>query len=68
MKNTNFVNTNGLPVREHYTSAYDIALMSKELIKHKEIRKWCTKWQDTIKVGLPGKETEFGLTNTNKMI
>lgn len=42
--------------------------MSKELIKHKEIRKWCTKWQDTIKVGLPGKETEFGLTNTNKMI
>lgn len=68
MKNTNFVNTNGLPVKEHYTSAYDIALMSKELIKHKEIRKWCTKWQDTIKVGLPGKETEFGLTNTNKMI
>ena len=68
MKNTNFVNTNGLPVREHYTSAYDIALMSKELIKHKEIRKWCTKWQGTIKVGLPGKETEFGLTNTNKLI
>lgn len=68
MKNTNFVNTNGLPVKEHYTSAYDIALMSKELIKHKEIRKWCTKWQDTIKVGLPGKETEFRLTNTNKMI
>ena len=68
MKNTNFVNTNGLPVKEHYTSAYDIALMSKELIKHEEIKKWCTKWQDKIKVGLPGKETEFGLTNTNKLI
>lgn len=68
MKNTNFVNTNGLPVKEHYTSAYDIALMSRELIKHEQIKKWCTKWQDTIKVGLPGKETEFGLTNTNKLI
>lgn len=68
MKNTNFVNTNGLPAKNHYTSAYDIALMSMALIKHEEIKQWCTKWQDTIKVGLPGKETDFGLTNTNKLI
>ena len=68
MQSTNFVNTNGLPVKEHYTSAYDIAIMSKELMKHEKIKKWCTKWQDTIKVGLPGRETEFGLTNTNRLI
>jgi beta-lactamase class A len=36
MENTNFVNTNGLPVANHYTTAYDIALMSKELLKHKK--------------------------------
>ncbi len=68
MENTSFINTNGLPVKEHYTSAYDIAIMSKELLKHEKIKKWCTKWQDTIKVGLPGRETEFGLTNTNRLI
>ena len=37
MKDTNFVNTNGLPVDNHYTSAYDIALMSRELLKHEMI-------------------------------
>lgn len=68
MENTSFVNTNGLPAKDHYTSAYDIALMSKELLRHEKIKEWCTKWQDTIKVGLPGRETEFGLTNTNKLI
>ena len=34
MKDTHFVNTNGLPVDNHYTSAHDIALMSRELLKH----------------------------------
>ncbi|MEG1315367.1 MAG: D-alanyl-D-alanine carboxypeptidase family protein [Anaerovoracaceae bacterium] len=68
MRDTNFVNTNGLPVAEHYTSAYDIALMSRLLIEHKETSKWFNTWQTTIKVGLPGKEKEFGLTNTNKLI
>lgn len=68
LENTNFVNTNGLPVANHYTSAHDIAVMSRELLKHTAGHEWYTTWQDTIKVGLPGKETEFGLTNTNKLI
>ncbi len=68
MENTHFVNTNGLPVADHYTSAHDIAIMSCELSKHKKTHDWFTKWQDTMMVGLPGKQTEFGLTNTNRLI
>lgn len=68
MRDSHFVNTNGLPVADHYSSAYDIAVMSKELYEYEETRKWFTTWQDTITVGLPGKEKEFGLTNTNKLI
>lgn len=68
MENTNFQNTNGLPVADHYSSAYDIALMSKELMKHEEIREWLVTWMDTVNIGLEGKEKEFGLTNTNKLI
>lgn len=68
MENTHFVNTNGLPVADHYTSAHDIAIMSCELIKHKKTHEWFTKWQDKLMVGLPGKQTEFGLTNTNRLI
>lgn len=68
MRDTHFINTNGLPVADHYTSAYDIALMSKLLLKHAHTQEWFNTWQTTIKVGLPGKEKEFGLTNTNKLI
>lgn len=68
MRDTHFVNTNGLPVADHYSSAYDIALMSMKLCEFEETRQWFTAWQDTITVGLPGKEKEFGLTNTNKLI
>lgn len=68
MVNTNFVNTNGLPVANHYTSAHDIAVMGSELIKHEKTHEWMTTWQDSIKVGLEGKEKDFGLTNTNKLI
>lgn len=68
MRDTHFVNTNGLPVADHYSSAYDIAVMSRQLYQFEETQKWFTTWQSTITVGLPGKETEFGLTNTNKLI
>lgn len=69
MTETNFVNTNGLPVANHYTSAYDIALMSKELMKHKKLQDWFSTWMTNITVGLPGKkQTELGLTNTNRLI
>lgn len=68
MRDTHFVNTNGLPVTDHYTSAYDIALMSQKLLKHDKTQEWFNTWQTTIKVGLPGKEKDFTLTNTNKLI
>ena len=68
MVDTHFVNTNGLPVADHYSSAYDIAVMSRKLYDFEETHPWFTTWQSTITVGLPGKEKEFGLTNTNKLI
>lgn len=68
MRNTHFLNTNGLPVADHYSSAYDIAVMSRQLYQFEETHKWFTTWQSTITVGLPGKEKDFGLTNTNKLI
>ena len=64
MKNTNFENTNGLDdtTTNHLTSALDIAIMSKALLKHKDILKYSSIWMDTIRNG------EFGLTNTNRLV
>ena len=64
MKNTCFENTNGLDdtVSKHLTSARDIALMSRELIKHEKILEYSSIWMDTIRNG------EFGLTNTNRLV
>jgi D-alanyl-D-alanine carboxypeptidase (penicillin-binding protein 5/6) len=65
MNNTNFVNVNGLPADNHYTTAYDIAMMSKELLKHEEITKFTGMYQDYLR-----KETAkpFWLVNTNKLV
>ena len=68
MDHSHFVNTNGLPAEGHVSCAYDIALMSRELLKHPEPREWFSTWQTDIQIGLPGKEKTFTLTNTNKMI
>lgn len=63
MQDTNFTNCTGLHDDEdHYTSAYDIALMSRELLLHEGIKEYTTIWMDTIRGG------EFGLSNTNKLI
>ena len=66
MKDTNFVNTNGLPVDNHYTSAHDISIMSRELLKHDVISKYLTTWMDQVVVGK--KQITVGLANTNKLI
>lgn len=69
MLNTNFVNSCGLDTDNHYSSAYDIALMSRELItKHPEISNYATVWMDTIVHTTKKGQTEFGLTNTNKLV
>ncbi len=64
MKNSNFENVTGLDddTTNHVTSAYDIALMSRELMKHKKIFDYSTKWMDSVRDGA------FGLTNTNRLI
>lgn len=67
MEDTHFVNCTGLDdspeAARHRTSAYDIALMSRELLtRHPDIKKYTTIWMDTIRNGA------FGLSNTNKLI
>ena len=63
MADTHFVNPTGLPAKGHFTSAHDIALMSRELIlNHPDIRRFTTIWTDSLRDGA------FGLSNTNKLI
>ena len=64
MVNTNFVNCSGLDddTTEHLTTAYDIALMSKELLAHERIKTYTTVWMDSLRNG------ETQLVNTNKLV
>ncbi len=64
MTATNFENTNGLDdtTVNHVTSAMDIAIMSRELLKHPKVLEYSSTWMDTIRNG------EFGLTNTNRLV
>lgn len=62
MNDTHFVNANGLDAAGHVTSANDIAIMSRELLKHKEIFDFCTIWMDSLRGG------KTALYNTNKLI
>ncbi len=69
MNDTTFVNCCGLDADGHMTSAYDVALMSRELItKHPEIHNYCTVWMENITHTTAKGTSEFGLTNTNKLI
>lgn len=62
MVNSNFVNTNGLPAKEHHSSARDIALMSRELLKYPQILKYTKVWTSALRGG------KFHLKNTNELI
>ncbi|MDR2939438.1 MAG: D-alanyl-D-alanine carboxypeptidase [Clostridiales bacterium] len=69
MSNTNFMNACGLDADEHYSSAYDIALMTKELINcYPQVFEYSKTWQDSITHKTARGESEFGLTNTNKLV
>lgn len=69
MSNTNFVNCNGLDVDNHYSSAKDVALMSRELItQYPEVFNYTTIWMENIVHKTAKGEKEFGLANTNKLI
>ncbi len=63
MAESHFTNCTGLfEDADHYTTAYDIALMSRELVRHELAKRYTTIWMDTIRGGA------FGLSNTNKLV
>lgn len=65
MKNTSFKNCTGLSAEGHVTTAYDIALMSKELLKHPAILKYTGTYMETIS---EGRKSPIGLVNHNKLV
>lgn len=69
MHNTNFVNCNGLDAEGHVTTARDIALMSRELItKYPQVHEYAMTWMENITHETKKGASEFGLTNTNKLV
>ena len=64
MNNTNFVNCHGLPAANHHSTAYDIALMSRELLKHPLFFRWSTIWLDYLEEA----KNNTMLANTNRLI
>lgn len=69
MENAHFVNCNGLDADGHMLSAKDVALMSRELlVKHPQVHDYCTVWMENITHKTAKGSSEFGLSNTNKLI
>lgn len=67
MENTFFSNASGLPDSNHYTSSYDVALMSRELLKHSMVSEWLTTYIYDMKVGKNKSSTQT-MVNTNRLI
>ena len=65
LKNTNFVNPTGLDEDNHYSTAYDLSLIARELMKHEQIFEFSSLYEDYLRVDTPNK---FWLVNTNKLV
>jgi len=65
LKNTEFKNATGLDIANHYSSAYDMSLIAKELVKHEEILKFTGTYEDYLRTNT---ENKFWLVNTNKLV
>lgn len=65
LKNTNFANTTGLPAENHYSTAHDMAVIARELLKHENITQYTSIYEDYLR---KGTEDEFWLVNTNRLI
>jgi serine-type D-Ala-D-Ala carboxypeptidase (penicillin-binding protein 5/6) len=65
LKHTHFKNTTGLPVSDHYSTAYDMAIMAKELLKYEDITKFTGKYEAYLRENTDNK---FWLVNTNKLV
>ncbi len=65
LKNTQFKNCTGLDEEGHYSTAYDMAVIARELLKYEDILKFSSKYEDYLRVNTPNK---FWLVNTNKLV
>ncbi|WLV23488.1 D-alanyl-D-alanine carboxypeptidase family protein [Aciduricibacillus chroicocephali] len=65
LKNSSFKNTTGLPAEGHYSTAYDMAMIAKELLKYEDITKYTSVYEDYLR---KGQKNEFWLVNTNKLV
>lgn len=65
LKNTNFVNPTGLDEDNHYSTAYDLSVIARELMKHEQIFEFSSLYEDYLRVDTPNK---FWLVNTNKLV
>ena len=65
LKNTHFQNPTGLPAKDHYSTANDMAIMAKELMKYPLIRKYTGKYEDYLR---ENTDKKFWLVNTNKLV
>lgn len=65
LKNSQFQNSSGLPAKDHYSTAYDMAMIAKELLKYESITKYTSIYEDYLR---KGEENEFWLVNTNKLV
>ncbi|MCJ8006732.1 D-alanyl-D-alanine carboxypeptidase family protein [Lederbergia wuyishanensis] len=65
LKNTKFQNTTGLPVNDHYSTAYDMAIMAKELLRYEEITDFTKMYESYLR---EDTDKKFWLVNTNKLV
>lgn len=65
LKNTKFQNVTGLPAKDHYSTAHDMAMIAKELLRYEDITNYTSIYEDYLR---KGKENEFWLVNTNKLV
>ena len=65
LENSHFENASGLPAKNHYTTAYDMGMIAKELLKYEEIVEYTSIYEDYLR---KGEENEFWLVNTNKLV
>lgn len=65
LQDTNFKNPHGLDAANHYSSAYDMAMIAKELVKHEEIFEYTSIYEDYLR---RGQKNEIWLVNTNKLV
>ena len=65
LKNTKFQNATGLPVKDHYSTAHDMSVMARELLKHEEITKFTSLYESYLR---ENTDKKFWLVNTNRLV